>query len=134
MMKQATSFLCGVAFICVSTAAVALPHKLEDRAELFATCSGRLAAVAARMRGYENGDASESDMMRDTFNALLDAVLPMMVSEGVPESQAAKWRNRGWAEIAHLFADADYSFDAQRAERARHTLTRRIAVCRDVLL
>lgn len=131
MRLPALPTLCGVALLCISSAASALPTSPEDRAELFATCSGRMAAVAARNRAYADGNAAESDMLRDTFNSLLDTVLQMAE---FPADQAEKWRNRGWAEIAHLFADADYSFDAKQAARARSVLTRRINVCRDVLL
>lgn len=90
-----------------------------------------MAALAARNRAYEDGNAAESELLRETFNSLLDTVL---TRAEFPTDQAQKWRNRGWAEIAHLFADADDSFDPKQAARARFVLTRRINVCRDVLL
>jgi len=91
-------------------------------------------ALAARQRAYKEDAAHESEALSDTFEMLLDTVLPAALEEGVPGSQPSRWRNQGWAEVAALLAEIDTSFDAGRAARSKTTLDKRVADCRNVLL
>lgn len=111
----------------------ALPARAHERAEVFATCSGRLAALAARQRGLDR-DAADSTQMAQAFDMLVAAIMPDAIDDGVPPGHDRIWRGRGWAEVAGLLADADYSFDATRAERALHAAQARIDACRDMVL
>jgi hypothetical protein len=53
--------------------ATQLPEQVRDRVQVFATCSGRFSAMAARARSFRDGDAREHERMRDTFDLLLAA-------------------------------------------------------------
>ncbi|KIC41802.1 hypothetical protein RA28_20715 [Ruegeria sp. ANG-S4] len=112
----------------------ALPQGSKDRAELFATCSGRMEALAARHRGRKEDDAILVTDMQQEFDLMLQAVLPWALSDGVDEIQPARWRVQGWVQVAYLLADIDYSLDAQITEGAKRQLHHRIAECRAVLL
>lgn len=126
--------LCGAVLFVLSTAAHALPGTSFERAEMFATCSGRLEALTTRQRGRSDENAEHTARLHAQFEMLLDAVRASALSEGVPATQPEKWRIRGWTEIAYLLWDVDYSFDRRRAERAAEMLRRKIADCSDVLL
>lgn len=115
-------------------AAPAMPVFSHQRAQVFALCSGRLAALASHQKSSRNAAAPESQRLREEFDMLLDAVLPHAMEEGVPEDQAARWRSQGWREIAGYLADQAYSFDARIAENARVAAADRIAECRELLL
>lgn len=118
----------------MSAAALALPDRPDERAELFATCSGRLDALATRQRARLEPDAGDSDRLRAEFEMLLDAVMPMAQEAGVVEVQARSWRHRGWREVAYLMATADYNPDRTKAAWAWHDMTLQISDCRKVLL
>lgn len=118
----------------MSSSAHALPRHPGERAELFATCSGRLEALATRQKARSEDRAAESDRLRAEFDTLLEAILPIALTEGLPARQARRWRDRGWIEIATLLADAEYSSDDKRAELAWQDMNRRISHCREVLL
>lgn len=112
----------------------ALPTTTSDRAELFAVCSGRLEALAARQRARIGDENAPAANLQQQFDQMLEAVLPWALSEGIEEQQPKRWRVRGWVEVAYLLADMDYSFDARIAEGAEQQLARRISECRAVLL
>lgn len=126
--------LCGVALLIMGSAAAALPARSFERAELFATCTGRMPAIAARQQSHGEDGAQQNALLCDEFEMLLEAVQPSALNDGVPEAQLSKWRSRGWVEIANHLNDLDTSFDARRASRAKHALERQITNCRDVLL
>ncbi|MGV6849570.1 MAG: hypothetical protein ACWA5A_14445 [Marinibacterium sp.] len=115
-------------------AASALPAFSFQRAELFATCSGRLAALATHQRSRGDVNAQESQRLREEFDLLLQAVMPEAVDQGVPSGQAQRWRSQGWSEIAGYLADMHYSFDLNVSELAQETAQDRIGQCRDLLL
>jgi len=125
--------LSALCLVIATVGAAALPVRSYERAEVFATCSGRLAAFAARQRGL-NQDAGETARLARAFDMLVEATMPDAVEDGVPPGHDRIWRGRGWGEVAALLADADYSFDAVRAQRARVEIQARIADCRAVLL
>ncbi len=129
-------FLLIVVTIAVtfSSPVAALPSKPTDRAELFAVCSGRLEALAARQKARLGSKANSAEILRVQFDQMLEAVLPWALSEGVEEHQPKRWRVRGWVEVAYLLADMDYSFDARIAAGAELQLEHRISECRAVLL
>jgi len=138
-MTGKTPSLCGGAVLLalsatIAPAAPAMPGTPWKRAEIFATCSGRLAALAARQQAEGNPDLEATLEHRDMFDLMLEATLPDAVAFGVPESQPVRWRSEGWTETAVLLADISYSFDSGRAKRARAALDTRIGDCRGLLL
>ena len=112
----------------------AMPSRSQERAEVFATCSGRLAALATRQRAFDNPDASENERLRDLFDLLVDSVLPDALRDGTAEAQPRQWRVNGWSEMALLLAEADYSLDQRRVDRAHRLLEQRLAICRAQVL
>lgn len=134
MTARVIPILGAVAMLFLPVSASSLPVRAYERAELFATCSGRLDALATRQRALSEAGAQDNARLRDEFQILLDAVLPKALSEGVPEAQPRRWRSQGWVEIAALLADVDHSFDPRRADLARAAVLQRISSCRAVLL
>jgi len=118
----------------MASATLALPGTPWKRAELFATCSGRLAAMAAHQQAMDQPAWAATLDRRDSFDMLLEATLPDAIAHGVPQGEAKRWRATGWSEIAVLLADSSYSFDEGRAQRARAALQARIGDCQAVLL
>ncbi|SIO22711.1 hypothetical protein SAMN05444722_0909 [Rhodovulum sp. ES.010] len=104
------------------------------RAEVFATCSGRLAAVATRQQADGNPAWSETRAHREMFDLMLEATLPSAMEFGVPRDEPVRWRSAGWVEMAGLLADMVYSGDAGRTARAQDALTARMADCTGLLL
>lgn len=101
-----------------------------EPAEIFAVCSGRMAALATRQRAFGQPEAAEQERLRQAFDHLLEATRAAELTD----VQAESWRMAGWREVATLLADSDYSTDARRAQQARATLAGRIATCRDMVL
>ena len=96
--------------------------------------AGRLAALETRQRATQSPDVGKTEALCADFDLLLEATLPDAVDYGMPPAQATQWRSLGWGEIATLLADADYSFDAGRAARARQMIDRRILDCNSLIL
>lgn len=135
MKLNVAILMAGAALSCgAAAAAPALPAFSHQRAQLFATCSGRLAALATHQQSTRQADAPESRRLQAEFDMLLEAVMPDAMDEGVPDGQAARWRSQGWSEIAGHLANEYYSFDASVSEYARNAAADRIAECRDLLL
>ena len=130
--------LCGSCILALeggrAEAAPGLPAFSHQRAELFAKCSGRLAALASHQRSMRLDDAGENDRLRAEFDMLLEAVLPDAYDQGVPSGQEDRWRSQGWSEIAGHLANQLYSFDAGIADYARQAAEVSIARCRDLVL
>lgn len=135
MIAFLTSALRGAAcVILTASATLALPGTPWKRAEVFATCSGRLAALAVRQQAMDDPAWAETLEQRDMFDMMLDATLPAALENGVPGNEPLRWRSAGWSETAVLLADMEYSFDSARAARAEAALGHRIADCRALLL
>ncbi|TCP43109.1 hypothetical protein [Rhodovulum marinum] len=115
-------------------AAPSTPATPWQRAELFATCSGRLAAMATRQHADRDPAWSETAEQRAMFDMMLDATLPSAMDHGVPQDAPLRWRSAGWVEMAGLLADISYSDDPGRMTRARDALTARIGACTGLLL
>jgi hypothetical protein len=115
-------------------AAPPIPDRSAERVEIFATCSGRLAALATRQRAHGESGAEENERLRDTFESLVEATLPDALVEGIGERQPDRWRIGGWTEMAMMLADMDHGKDERRVNRARIGLETRIGACRSLLL
>lgn len=113
--------------LCAGAPAATLPARIGDAAEAFATCAGRMGAMATRARAFGRIEAAEFDRMRRAFNELLEAL-------AVEDGAARYWRNAGWAEMAQLLSEVDFGIDARRAARSGDTLARRIHTCRRMVL
>lgn len=118
----------------MASATLALPGTPWKRAEVFATCSGRLAALAAHQQAMDQPEWMRMAETRETFDLMLDATLPEALAYGVPDGESTRWRAGGWSEVAVLLADAIYSSDTTRAERAQTALRARIGDCTALIL
>lgn len=107
--------------------ATQLPEQVQDRVQVFATCSGRFSAMAARARSFREGDPREHERMRDTFDLLLEAILPY--APDLPQGQLKQWTARGWSETGLLLAARD-----KQQRRAQVQLSHRLDGCRALLL
>jgi len=105
----------------------AIPARHGDMAQAFATCAGRMGAMATRARAFGQVDAREFDQLRDIFDDLLTAL-------STDENATNGWRNAGWTEIAQLLSEIDFGIDGPRAARSGDTLARRIRTCRGMVL
>lgn len=116
-----------------ATGAVALPYSPVARAELFATCAGRLAALE-RHQWLVDGPASEiTGGQRAAMVDLLDAVLPDAHAQGLPETQAMAWRVGAMSAMSRLLHDAVFAADPVRAAPARDAASALIAACTGLL-
>ena len=123
----------AVLSVSLSTALNALPVRAFERATAFATCAGRLEALAVYGRRLSAFDSDEVSELSSSFSDMLGAVLPFALDEGVPPNQPAKWRAGGWSETALLLNERDYSFDASRAQRAAIRLQQSILDCTQLI-
>jgi hypothetical protein len=134
MTHFALSALAGTALACAAAAGHTFPTEPHQRAEVFATCSGRLAALSTRLDALDDPGAAQAKRLSEDFAALLDATLPAALAAGVPPNQPERWRASGWGEAAHLLAEVQYSFDQGRAARAEAALAARLDDCRALIL
>ncbi len=125
----------GAALLTIAAhAAFALPAFSYQRAEVFAVCAGRMAALAAHERNMHDTHAPDIQRMQDEFDLLLDAIMPYAVDDGVPVNQARLWQAQGWTEMAGYLAEMHYSFDTTIVQLANEAADDRIGQCRGLLL
>jgi len=124
----------GLLLALGTTSGFALPVSPSERARSFATCAGYMGALAVRQRRSDPQAASETEAMRATFEALLEAVMPDAMRSGMPRAVALNWRFRAWLENTEILDEVAYSTDAGRAARARDVAADRYATCRALIL
>lgn len=132
--KTLRMILCGTALLTLGTAAHSLPIWPHQQAQAFATCSGRMAALTTHQRAMRDPAAEGNAELEDTFDLMLEAVMPHALPAPEDGRVATRWRAQGWSEVAGLLAHVAYSFDARLAERAEAALNDRIADCRNMVL
>lgn len=106
----------------------------SEQARAFATCAGRLSALATRLRATRDPDYEATGRMLGDFELMLEATLPHTSAAGVGDDQARYWRTVGWLEIAHLLRTRHYSPDEARVARAKADMHRRISTCVRMIL
>lgn len=121
----------ALTLVCASEAvAGGLPQFAHERVKTFATCSGRLSALATRQSALDDPEAAATREMRQVFEMLLEATLDDAYAEGMPESQTERWRASGWSEMARLMNETRLG-DTGRAEAV---LAERVGQCRGLVL
>ena len=93
-----------------------------------------MAAMAAHQNANHVDGHIETQALRETFEAMLEATQPFAEADGVPRAKFKEWRASGWANLAVLIADSQYSLDANRAERAQARIADEIQSCRSMVL
>lgn len=135
MIRAVPIPFCGaVLFAASAAAAPALPPTAFQRAEVFATCAGRLSALATFQRATQTGSHSATETLRDNFDMLLEATLPAAMDQGVPVGEETKWQARGWAEVAGLLSAQQDRGNPTRVDHANDGLNRVIEDCRALIL
>ena len=111
-----------------------LPARAFERAEVFASCAGRFAALSTHQRAQQEADADTSRALSDAFSQMLEAVLPHALAQGVPMGQETRWRSAGWSEVAALLREKHPSIDQRRSDAAGRQLLRKMTSCRQLVL
>ncbi|MEM6375756.1 MAG: hypothetical protein AAF686_05905, partial [Pseudomonadota bacterium] len=110
----------------------------DDRAafqtEAFATCAGRFSAVAARQLAQHDPASEQALRFEHDFDALVEAILPLAIANGIDPQRARQWRIAGWTEMAHLIRLRYSQKDRSRADRASRAMQQRLATCADMIL
>jgi len=123
--------------LCVAAGmaqATSLPISPTQRAEVFATCTGRLSALTEH-QWMTDGPASEHTAeMRDRFADLLDAVAAEAIEAGLPPGYLMDWRLRAKLVQRDLLSDALFSEDSGRRDRAAKVAETNVATCRALIL
>ncbi|KZY45831.1 hypothetical protein A3731_06155 [Roseovarius sp. HI0049] len=135
-MKHKTITPTVVAFLTVTGISSANAGTLSpmEQAQAFATCAGRLQALATRQGATHDPQSTDTRQKQYGFEDLLDALLPHVTEAEVAPGDPKRWRAHGWTEIALLLRHAQYEADDTRAARARADMARRIDTCTRMIL
>lgn len=135
-MRHKTITLAAVTFLAITgiTSAPANSLSLPEQARAFATCAGRLQALAVRQGALQDPQSETTRALQGGFDSLLDAVLPAIAEAGIDPGAAKRWRASGWVEIAGLLRHAHDDPGGARAARARAAMARRIHSCQRLIL
>lgn len=108
--------------------ALALPGQAAERARDFATCLGRYAAEMDHHR-LLGDDTAQAAQRYATFAALLEAVQPDAVADGLAPRRLLAYRSGAKDAQSRLLHQAQYSVDARRARHARSLARQYLASC-----
>lgn len=135
-MRHKTITPAVVAFLTMTGISSANAGTLSpmEQAQAFATCAGRLQALATRQGAVQDPRSTDTRQKQYGFEDLLDALLPHVSDAGIDARAAKRWRAYGWTEIAALLSRAQYHEDDRRADRARADMARRIDTCTRMIL
>ena len=112
----------------------ALPLSASERALAFAACAGRYSAEVEHDWLLRPADSPAAEARRDAFLALLDAVAPDAIDDGVPPHLLMATRIEEKAAQAALLQRAAFHVDPLAADAALTAAVRRIAACGSWLL
>ena len=107
----------------------ALPLTASERALAFAACAGRYSAEMEHDWLLHPTDSPVAEARRDAFLALLDAIAPDAVADGVPPHLLMATRIEEKAAQAALLQRAAFHMDPLAAGAALTAAERRIAAC-----
>lgn len=135
-MRQKTRILAAAVFLCMTgpDPAHASTLSITEQAKAFATCAGRLSALATRQRATHDPQAPETGRLGQDFEALLEATLPHARAAGISADAPRQWQIDGWLEIASLLRQRLYSPLPAQAARAEADMRRRIHTCQRLIL
>jgi hypothetical protein len=134
-MKRKTITLAAVAFMITGTLpALATYLTPAEQAQAFATCAGRLSALAARQNAMHDPEFQDTHRLKEDFEMLLEATLPYSQDVGVDQSTAKLWQSYGWSEMAQLFRMRDKFENVTFSARAEADLNRHIHTCQRLIL
>jgi len=111
-------------------AADGLPDTPRDLLRLFASCTGRLSALAEHQRLFDGPTSEATSRLRDDLADLTEAVAGAVPD--LPDHQVMSWRIEAKAAAAGLFAQAAFG-RADRRAAARELAATRVAECQGLL-
>jgi hypothetical protein len=112
----------------------ALPLTAAERALAFAACAGRYSAEVEHTWLLRPDLSPTAEARRDAFLALLDAIEPDAIDDGVPPHRLMATRIEEKAAQAALLQRAAFHVDPLAKEAALSAAERRIATCGSWLL
>lgn len=128
MSALRTIFVAAAATLAASPGG-ALPLTASERALSFAACAGRYSAEVEHDWLLDPADSRVTEARRDGFLALLDAVVPDAVEDGMPPHLPMATRIEEKAAHTALLHRAAFHLDPLAADTARAAAERRIAAC-----
>jgi len=122
------------ASLCLATPGFCFSLSPQDRLQVFAVCAGRLSALEEQQRMFD-GPASErtAAQIRD-FEALIEALLPFAVQEGLNGRSVLHWRVDAKMAQAMLLQAAVFGTDPNRADMAQQRADSLLVSCKSLLL
>jgi cytochrome c556 len=120
--------------VTAQQAVAAMPMSPSQRAQTFAQCSGRLAALAMYQDVISDERPVDVRVVQNDFDALLEATLPAAIDFGMPESVAAQAKFDAWTAQSDLINTARFSQDDLRATTAKRASDGFIASCLDLVM
>lgn len=134
-MSKVRAFIAPALLSIVLTApALALPYSPSQRAQLFADCAGRLAALEEHQRMFDGPASEQTQNVIRVFEALLDAVMPDAIEYGMPGRQVWSWRVNAKQAQSLLLNRSTFSQDDRAIERAKAASEHYIAECEKLVL
>lgn len=110
------------------------PISPAERAQVFATCAGRLSALIDHERTVVGTASKHIEAQQSTFQALLNAVMPDALDYGLPESKAMDWLLHAKLAQSRLLMRADFYGDAFAKQKARDAADAFLQECDQFLL
>lgn len=123
-----------IGFGPIMSSAQPWPISPAERAQVFATCAGRLSALADHQRTVGEAVSDVLITRQDSFEALLTAVLPDAVDYGLPQGQALNWQLHAKLAQSRLLMRADFYGDATIKAKAREAADAFLQECEQFLL
>jgi len=115
------------------TQAQATANSVTEQLKVFATCAGRYSALMEHQWLTYDPASDQSELIRADFVDLIDALVPVARSAGLPKAQPLGWRISAKASLQVLLQRATFG-KGREAEMARTQAGRKLAACRTMLL
>ncbi len=125
----------SIYLICVTLGLPAMAGT-TDHALLrdFAACAGRYAAQVDWARSRDPQTAGRSRTRTDTFDQLVEALLPDATAQGLSDQRVRHWRRDAKSAQFDLLLFISYGIDPDHVVPAETTAARYLRICDDMIL
>jgi len=117
-MSGIKTFLPALAVVFAATTAQAMPQSPAERAQLFATCAGRLSALTEFQWMFDGPESERTQARRDQFVGLLEVTVQDAVADGMPGNLVMGWRLNAKVAQADLLRKSRFATDPRLAAHA----------------
>lgn len=121
-------------FLPAMSQAAGVPVSPSERAQVFATCHGRLAAEMDHQRLMGDHPSQQIEHRHSAFKQLYQAVLPDALEYGLPGALAVTWFNTAKRKQAWLLMRADFNGDTDIKQKSRDAARALLSECDSLLL